>query len=143
MKKRINAVIPEDLYIKVMGSYGITEAVVKGLELLMNEDKLHEQTKENYETQIEELQDQIRNVPDDSQRITDLKEQIKNLQLNHDNEINLLVDQLKSKDIQIKSINETLQQQIINVHSIIQENNKLSNNIKLLTDGKKKWWKFW
>ena len=49
------------------------------------------------------------------------------------------MDQLKTKDMQIEKLNETLQNQVLNIHSLVQENTKLLPE----KTTKKPWWLFW
>jgi hypothetical protein len=54
-------------------------------------------------------------------------------------QVNLLVDQMRIKDSQIEKLNDTLQNQVLNIHSLVQENTKLLPESK----ERKKWWAFW
>ena len=85
--------------------------------------------KERIKTNEENLREQIKIKDENHNEITsNLKEQIV-----------LLVDQLKTKDVQIEKLNETLQNQVLNIHSLVQENTKLLPENK----EKKRWWEFW
>jgi paraquat-inducible protein B len=144
LPKRIHvgARIPKELYNKCVQDYGnITDAINAGLELLFkqsenkteNECKTIEnecKTTENSNEQwIQELREQIRIKDESHKEITsNLKEQV-----------NLLVDQMKIKDSQIEKLNDTLQNQVLNIHSLVQENTKLLPENR----EKKRWWEFW
>jgi len=141
----VGARIPKELYNKCVQDYGnITDAINAGLELLFkqnenvcktteNECKTTEnecKTTENSNYRwIQELREQLRIKDESHMEITsNLKEQV-----------NLLVDQMRIKDSQIEKLNETLQNQVLNIHSLVQENTKLLPENK----ERKKWWAFW
>jgi hypothetical protein len=54
-------------------------------------------------------------------------------------QVNLLVDQMRIKDSQIEKLNDTLQNQVLNIHSLVKENQKLLPENR----EKKRWWEFW
>jgi hypothetical protein len=120
-KKRINIWIPTTLYKKLAHAEypNITEAVVNILESFFNnQDKKEDTTEQTKSSQA---------------RIEDLKAQV-----------DLLAQQLHTKDDQIEKLNENMHKQAVHIQSLIQENSRL--NIKLLPEnmGKgKQWWKFW
>jgi len=121
-KKRINVAIPIELYSKVTESeFGLTEGIIKGLELLLDPK----------EENNNEISQDVLNLQES--RINELKDQIQ-----------ALYNQLHTKDDQIKDQNENMHKQAVHIQSLIQENSRL--NIKLLpenTETKKPWWKFW
>ena len=121
-KKRINVAIPIELYSKVTESeFGLTEGIIKGLELLLDPK----------EENNNEISPDVLNLQES--RINELKDQIQ-----------ALYNQLSIKDDQIKDQNENMHKQAVHIQSLIQENSRL--NIKLLpevTETKKPWWKFW
>src|SRR5665647_1359667 len=121
-KKRINVAIPIELYSKITESeFGLTEGIIKGLELLLDPK----------EENNNEISPDVLNLQES--RINELKDQIQ-----------ALYNQLSIKDDQIKDQNENMHKQAVHIQSLIQENSRL--NIKLLpenTQNKKSWWKFW
>ena len=128
-KKRINVAIPIELYSKVTESeFGLTEGIIKGLELLLDPK----------EENNNEISQDVLNLQDS--RINELKDQIQALY----NQLHVKDDQLHTKDEQIEKLNENMTKQAFHIQSLIQENSRL--NIKLLpevTETKKPWWKFW
>ena len=132
VKKRINVYIPGELYVKVAQSdYTLTDAVVKGLEILLEppRDEFKEGQKETIgldvlrakESHIQALEAQLKDKDSSYQdRITDLKE-----------EITLIHDQLKEKDSQIKNLATITESQ--------------ARSVKLIEapGANKPWWKFW
>jgi len=132
----VGARITKELYNKCVQDYGnITDAINAGLESLFkqSENKTENgcKTTENSNEQwIRELRKQIRIKDESHMEITsNLKEQV-----------NLLVDQMRIKDSQIEKLNDTLQNQVLNIHSLVQENTKL---LPENTGTKKPWWRFW
>src|SRR5665647_1065974 len=136
----VGARIPKELYNKCVQDYGnITDAINAGLELLFkqsenkieNECKTIENECKTTENSNEQwIREQIRIKDESHKEITNnLKEQV-----------NLLVDQMKIKDSQIEKLNDTLQNQVLNIHSLVQENTKL---LPENTGTKKPWWRFW
>jgi len=136
----VGARIPKELYNKCVQDYGnITDAINAGLELLFkqsenkteNECKTNEnKCKTNENSNEQWIREQIRIKDESHMEITiNLKEQV-----------NLLVDQMKIKDSQIEKLNDTLQNQVLNIHSLVQENTKL---LPETTEKSKPWWKFW
>ena len=132
----VGARITKELYNKCVQDYGnITDAINAGLESLFkqSENKTENgcKTTENSNEQwIRELRKQIRIKDESHMEITsNLKEQV-----------NLLVDQMRIKDSKIEKLNDTLQNQVLNIHSLVQENTKL---LPENTGTKKPWWLFW
>ena len=117
-KKRINVAIPIELYSKVTESeFGLTEGIIKGLELLLDPK----------EENNNEISQDVLNLQES--RINELKDQIQ-----------ALYNQLHTKDDQIKDQNENMHKQAVHIQSLIQENSRL--NTKLLpenTENKKPW----
>jgi hypothetical protein len=132
----VGARIPKELYNKCVQDYGnITDAINVGLELLFkqSENKIENEcktTENSNEQLIRELREQIKIKDESHKEITNnLKDQV-----------NLLVDQMRIKDSQIEKLNDTLQNQVLNIHSLVQENTKL---LPENTESKKPWYKFW
>ena len=124
-KKRINIWIPTTLYKKLAHAEypSITEAVVNVLESFFNKQDIPKDKEEDVTDQAASSQ----------ARIEDLKAQV-----------DLLAQQLHTKDEQIEKLNENMHKQAVHIQSLIQENSRL--NIKLLpenTEKDKPWWKFW
>lgn len=135
----VGARIPKELYNKCVQDYGnITDAINAGLESLFkqsenkteNECKTTDNGCKTTENSNEQwIREQIRIKDESHMEITsNLKEQV-----------NLLVDQMRIKDSQIEKLNDTLQNQVLNIHSLVQENTKLLPESK----ERKKWWAFW
>ena len=136
----VGARIPKELYNKCVQDYGnITDAINAGLESLFkqsenkteNECKTTDNGCKTTENSNEQwIREQIRIKDESHMEITsNLKEQV-----------NLLVDQMRIKDSQIEKLNDTLQNQVLNIHSLVQENTKL---LPENTGTKKPWWRFW
>ena len=69
-------------------------------------------------------------------QIAELKEEIKEMKSDQKEQVILFVDQMKIKDTQIENLNNTLQNQVLNIHTLV--------NTKLLAENNKKpWYKFW
>jgi chromosome segregation ATPase len=157
-KKRLNIAIPMELYIKVTEKSGITEAIIKGLELVLEPQKLeHDISQTNgsstdflksrikdlqeqltdkdrqHEARTNDLQEHIKvNDVHQQKRIDDLKNQIQNLQ----DQLKIKDEQLRSKDNQIEKVNEIVKGQVANIFNL--------TNIKLLpSESKKRWWEIW
>jgi DNA repair exonuclease SbcCD ATPase subunit len=156
-QKRVNVYIPTDLYVLCTQSgYSLTEAIIKGLELVLTPQEAANNTKDKsdllelQEARIRELQEQI-NVKENQidgkennelqqARIDDLKIQIQALY----GQMSIKDEQLHTKDEQIEKLNENMHKQAVHIQSLIQENSRL--NIKLLPDNTEKskpWWRFW
>ena len=119
-KKRINAVIDMDMYITIMGlGYGISEAVVRGFEKL-----LEEKNGTNHKEAPLKSNDGL--VPALENRIASLEEQLKAKD-----------QQLEKKDTQIENLTNAMQSQAINIHDML-------NQKTIEAPGaKKSWWRFW
>jgi paraquat-inducible protein B len=114
----VGARIPKELYNKCVQDYGnITDAINAGLESLFkqsenkteNECKTTDNGCKTTENSNEQwIREQIRIKDESHMEITsNLKEQV-----------NLLVDQMRIKDSQIEKLNDTLQNQVLNIHSL-------------------------
>lgn len=129
----VGARIPKELYNKCVQDYGnITDAINAGLESLFkqSENKTENGCKTTENSNEQWIREQIRIKDESHMEITsNLKEQV-----------NLLVDQMRIKDSQIEKLNDTLQNQVLNIHSLVQENTKL---LPENTGTKKPWWRFW
>src|SRR5450759_383584 len=114
----VGARIPKELYNKCVQDYGnITDAINAGLESLFkqsenkteNECKTTDNGCKTTENSNEQwIREKIRIKDESHMEITsNLKEQV-----------NLLVDQMRIKDSQIEKLNDTLQNQVLNIHSL-------------------------
>ena len=151
-KKRLNIAIPMELYTKVTGMYGITEAIIKGLESILEPQKiehdisqLNESSTDLLKSRIKELQEQLtaKDLQNET-RIHDLQSHSEILVKEYQVQIQELWLQLHTKDEQMKDQNENMHKQAVHIQSLIQENSRL--NTKLLpdnTENKKPWYKFW
>jgi Uncharacterized conserved protein len=161
-KKRINAVIDEDLYIKVTDAgYGITEAITLGFTKLLepakldNKNEISQDIIQEKESRIQKLQDhneilmkqleELKNKKPENKeilqlqelRIQELQEQIKNKDSQQEARIKDLQDQLKVKDGQLERLTDTMQAQAVQLQTLI-------NQKALEAPGAKKpWWRFW
>lgn len=135
-KVRVNAYITTELYAKLTKSgLNKTEAITKGLELVLSQGDSNKDTLEKSDNGLEtELRDRIRSLEDqlkvkdniNSERIVDLKDQLK-----------IKDQQLEKKDTQIENLTNTMQSQAINIHEML-------NQRQIEAPGAKKpWWKFW
>jgi hypothetical protein len=156
-QKRINVYIPIELYVRcTQSSHSLTEAIIKGLELVLTPQEAATSTKDKsdllelQDARIRELQEQIKvkenqihikgNDELQQDRIDDLKIQIQALY----GQMSIKDEQLHTKDEQIEKLNENMHKQAVHIQSLIQENSRL--NIKLLPEEiekKKPWWRFW
>jgi len=139
-KKRVNIYLPMDLYSRCTQlDQSLTELIAEGLELVLNQDEmkneakikdLQEHTKIRDKSEIRD--NQIETIkPEINQEMKELHQEIvTNLKEN----IKELYKQLQTKDEQIKNLNETLQNQVLNIHTLA--------NTKLLPPAKK-WYEFW
>jgi predicted RNase H-like nuclease (RuvC/YqgF family) len=153
--KRINVRIPIELYSRIVQSYGITEAVVQGLERLLKGEEPNTQDKKKelndgllhaLEARIASLEDQLKIK--DSQldisnsktedRVRSLEEQLKVKDSNYQDritdlkeEITVLRKQLDKKDDTIKNLTTITESQL--------------KGYKLIEapGAKKPWWRFW
>jgi len=126
-KKRVNAYIPIELYTRVTQEceYNITEAITKGLELLL--DKTEPNTKESLNSSNPELLTSLKD------RIGSLEEQLKTKD-----------KQLENKDIQIEKLNSNTQQLNENIKlQALNIQNLLTQKQLEASGSKKPWWQFW
>jgi hypothetical protein len=72
-KQRINVAIPVELYSKITESYGLTEAVVKGLESVLTPQETENNSNmlQLQEIRISELQEQIRVKDSQIEKLTE------------------------------------------------------------------------
>jgi chromosome segregation ATPase len=126
--KRVNAIIDMTLYDNVMklGYATITEAITKGLELLL--DKTEPNTKESSNSSNPEL-------------LTSLKDRIESLE----DQLKTKDKQLENKDIQIEKLNSNTQQlnENIKLQALNIQNLLTQKQISETTEKKKPFWKFW
>jgi predicted RNase H-like nuclease (RuvC/YqgF family) len=132
-KKRINAVIDMDLYVKITeAGYGISEAVTKGFEKLLEVPEVNPQSTIQLPTDglIMSLQVQVKELHDHNETLKhelgkaerdkeDLKEQLKSNDENQllritdlKEEISVLRKQLDTKDETIKNLTTITESQI-------------------------------
>ncbi len=121
-KKRINAVIPEELYIKISESgYSLTEAIIKGIELVLESEKgLKEAQKfDNKQPMLEEL--------------THLRTKSEELQAHNET----LKRELEKAGQDKENIKKTFDNYMVQVQTLI--------NQKAIEapGGQKPWWRFW
>jgi small-conductance mechanosensitive channel len=137
-KKRINAYLDVDLYAKLVNSgYGITEAVTKGLELLLEPPRT-EITTEPIETirpdAIEAKESIIKGL---EARTNSLEEQLRVKDSQMNDRVKSLEGQLQTKDNQIEKLTENMQAQSVHIQTLI-------NQKAIEAPGAKKpFWKFW
>jgi TolA-binding protein len=140
-KRRVNAYITNELYTRVIQSgYGITDAIIRGLECLMShqgEIKMdgNEDILELQEALIRELQD----------RIKDMQEAMDPMELG----------QLRIKSEELEKHNETLKKELESASQREQDLKSMHNNymmqMQTLINQKaievpgirKPWWRFW
>ena len=133
-KKQITARITEELYYKCNAMYpNVTDAVIKGLELLCNAECNAERNASEVNCNAE------RNASESINGELHARIEEKDVLINElRSQNNILAGQLQTKDTQIEK-------QSYHIQSLIQENSRL--NVKLLPkaqEGKKKpWWQFW
>jgi hypothetical protein len=140
-KKQITARIPEELYYKCNAMYpNVTDAVIKGLELLCNAecnaDRNANEVNCNAECNASEVNcNASESINGELHARIEEKDVLIN-ELRSQN--NILAGQLQTKDTQIEK-------QSYHIQSLIQENSRL--NVKLLPEAqevkKKPWWQFW
>jgi len=134
--KRINVRIPIELYSRVVRSYGITEAVVQGLEKLLDgtEQNPQDTSKEtdaglviNMRDWIESLEEQLK-VKDSQLEIIDsrMEDRIKNLE-----------EQLRVKDSQLENKDSQLEKQAVHIQTLISQKAIEAPGAKMA------WYKFW
>ena len=119
--KRINVRIPIELYSQVVQSYGITEAVVQGLERLINGADPQIQENSNDELVIS-LKD----------RIESLENQLKVKDSQLESIDSLMGDRIRNLEEQLRAKDSQLEKQAYSLQSVIQENSRL--NLKLLPE---------
>lgn len=128
--KRINIRIPVQLYHKVgEKEYGLTEAIIKGLELLLADGIAEEK---GIKPDVLKLQEE---------RIKDLQRQIDDLQ----GQTKGRYEQLKVKDAQIEKLNEnmhelteTMHAQSVHIQTLLSQQKQIPEYTE-----KKPWWRFW
>jgi len=143
-KKKISVLVPVSLLdkLKETSDLNITEATIKGLELVANNTKSDVNIIEEYHREInilkvenERLQEKIKIIDENQvkmeelqeKRVNDLKESV--ISLN---------EQIKIKDKIIEDLNKNLFAQANSLYNL--------TNTKLLpenTESKKPWWRFW
>lgn len=140
IKKRLNIAIPMELYTKVTEKYGITEAIVEGLNLLLEPKKPeHDITQSNtLQSRINELQEQVTDKNRQNEiRVKELQSYNEILVKEYQVQIQELYAQLHTKDAQIEKINENMQAQAIHLQTLL-------NQKAIEAPGAKKpWWRFW
>lgn len=148
-KQRINVSIPEELYSKVNKSkYGLTEAVVKGLELILSPDiEIKPGLLEKQELKIKELQEQIEKL-----KLLEIKPEILELQ---ETRIKELQNQLKTNDNnqqamheEMRDYNEALKKELedlkqIHTNYMLQMQTVINQKAIEAPGSKKPWYKFW
>jgi len=149
-KKKIEAYIPDELHEKLLKSnYKITDAVIKGLETVLNgteEHSLKDEEIKHLNGVIEDLEEQLKaNIKPEQLRnkeelIDSLWSQINDLKVqNNDLKEQLKVkdSQLENKDGQIEKLTENMQAQSVHIQTLI-------NQKAIEAPGAKKpWWRFW
>jgi len=128
--KRINIRIPVQLYNRVEGKgYGLTEAIIKGLELLLVDGI----------AEGKDIKSDILTLQED--RIKDLQRQIEDLQ----GQAKGRDEQLKVKDAQIEKLNEnmhelteTMHAQSVHIQTLLSQQKQIPEYTE-----KKPWWRFW
>src|SRR5665647_2010605 len=135
-QKRVNIYLPMDLYSRCTQlDQSLTELIIEGLELVLRQDEIKNETKINdlqEHTKIKDKSEIIETIkPEINQEMKELHQEIVN---NLKENIKELYKQLQTKDEQIKNLNETLQNQVLNIHTLA--------NTKLLPPAKK-WYEFW
>lgn len=147
-KQRINVSIPVELYSKITDSeYGLTEAVVKGLELILSpEIEINQEIFESQETRIKELQEQIEKL-----KFLEVKPGILELQ---ETRIKELQDQIKVNDgnqkarlEELQDHNETLKKELEDLKQIhtnyMLQMQTVINQRAIEAPGIKRWFEFW
>ena len=117
-KKRINVYIPNEMYVKIDESeYSLTDAIIKGLDLLFRSYKEDNNYEDNQD--ILQLQTRIKDLQNVNETLIKELEELKNKEPENNNVLQLqeskvkeLQDQLKVKDDQIK-VNDGFQKNII------------------------------
>jgi hypothetical protein len=140
-KRRVNAYITNELYTRVIQSgYGITDAIIQGLECLMSHQGEiksggNENILELQEALIKELQDRIKEM----QEVMDPME----------------LGQLRIKSEELEKHNKTLKKELENASQREQDLKSMHNNYMMQMQtlinqkaieapgAKKPWWRFW
>ena len=113
-KRRVNAYITNELYKRVIQSgYGITDAIIKGLECLMNHQG---ETKKDDNKDILELQEAL---------IKELQDRIKEMQESLDP---TELGQLRIKSGELEKHNKTLKKELENASQREQDLKSMYNN---------------
>lgn len=138
-QKKIQAWIPLSMWenLEALGYASPTHAVTKAFELLL--DNPGGDIRESHRVNVGYSE-----IPALNARIEEKEQHIETLKTELKAQVDLLAEQLHTKDGQIEKLNENMQRQAVHIQSLIQENSRL--NIKLLpenTNSKKPWWKFW
>ena len=140
-KRRVNAYITNELYTRVIQSgYGITDAIIQGLECLMShQGEIKSEGNEN----ILELQEAL---------ITELQDRIKDMQEVMDPQE---LGQLRIKYEELEKHNKTLKKELENASQREQDLKSMHNNYMMQMQtlinqkaivapgAKKPWWRFW
>ena len=140
-KRRVNAYITNELYTKVIQSgYGITDAIIQGLECLMSHQG---ESKSNGNEDILELQEAL---------IRELQDRIKEMQEAMDP---IELGQLRIKSEELEKHNETLKKELEIASQREQDLKSMHNNYMMQMQtlinqkaieapgAKKTWWRFW
>lgn len=140
-KRRVNAYITNELYTRVIQSgYGITDAIIQGLECLMSH---HGEVKTPGNEDIVELQERL---------IKELQDHVNKMQESTDP---LELGKLRIKSEELEKHNETLKKELENASQREQDLKSMHNNymmqMQTLINQKsieapgtqKCWWKFW
>jgi alanyl-tRNA synthetase len=148
-KQRINVSIPVELYSKISDSeYGLTEAIIKGLELILSpEIKTKPELLEQQELKIKELQEKIEKL-----KLLEIKPEILELQ---ETRIKELQNQIKANDNnqqarleEMQDHNETLKKELedlkqIHTNYMLQMQTVINQRAIEAPGAKKPWWQFW
>lgn len=148
-RKKISVIVPVSLLdqVKEKSDFNITDSVIKGLELLVNniESDRNNIKSDGYiiknSTGIDVLnienaglKEQIKTLNENQQaRIEDLKVQINSL---HE-QMKVKDNQLNTRDAEIQQLTQNIQGQALTIHNLTQEKKLLADNTK------KPWWRFW
>jgi len=118
-KKRVTVAIPMQLHRKLLDAgYGVTEAIIEGLELLLNENDT--KTTDNSNSMDDGL------LLSYQERIEDLKGQL-----------NVKDTQIGEKDVQISELTKAMNAQAVHLQTV------LSQKAIEAPGAKKPWWRFW
>lgn len=136
MSRRINALIPDELYERLNDSdLSITKVVNDALNYYLDNKNELDNCKNELKTtqnELEKLKD-LQNALRESNQI--LTKELEEAGKRENNYMLQMQQQITAKDSQ-------LEKQAVHIQSLIQENSKL--NVKLLPENTKKpWYKFW